>query len=618
MTPIDTFRVALVGNPNCGKTSLFNRLTGAQAKVANYPGVTVERRSGFVNGLDHAIELLDLPGTYSLFVTSPDEQVARDMILGDVAGESRPQLLIAVVDATNLHLGLRLAMELKSLNRPLILALNQVDAAARQGIEIDIAGLEQDLGIPTIETVAIRRDGVAALHNILGEYAHRAHAADSQLLSLGERPESVEALYARIDEIMARHVRQPVEPPVWQSRLDTIALHPVLGLGLLLGTLLMIFQAVFAWATPIVELIEGGVGILGDFLGSNLPEGILRDFVVEGLIAGVGGVIVFLPQIVILFFFILLLEDSGYLTRAAFLLDRLMRGLGLSGRSFIPLLSSFACAVPGIMATRTVPDPRERFITIMVAPLMTCSARLPVYALIIAAFIPNQRVWGIFNIQGLTLFGLYLAGIVSAAIIAWIMRRRQSRDEYPLLLELPNYRWPVAYHVLMGLRERVWIFVRRVGTIILALSIVLWFLSTYPGAPEDAVRPAIEYSFAGQLGMWMQPLFAPLGFSWQMCIALIPAMAAREVAVSALATVYAVGGESVDAALGASLAASWSLPVALAYLAWFVYAPQCISTIAVVKRETNSWSATSFFTFYLFALAYFVTWATFQLASLLL
>lgn len=613
----EPFRVALVGNPNCGKTSLFNRLTNAKAKVANYPGVTVERRSGFVTGLDHAVELLDLPGTYSLFVASPDEQVARDVILGDVAGEPKPQLLIAVVDATNLHLGLRLAMELKSLNRPMVLALNQADAAERQGIKIDIAGLEEDLGIPTLETVAIRRDGVTALQNVLAEYARQAYASDNQLLSLGERPESVEALYARIDDIMARRVQQPIEPPVWQSRLDAIALHPVLGLALLLGTLLMIFQAVFAWATPVVELIEGGVELLEAGAEALLPEGILQDFIAQGLIAGVGGVIVFLPQIIILFLFILLLEDSGYLTRAAFLLDRLMRGLGLSGRSFIPLLSSFACAVPGIMATRTVPDPRERFVTIMVAPLMTCSARLPVYALIIAAFIPQQQVWGIFNLQGLTLFALYFAGIVSAALIAWIMRRRQGRDEYPLLLELPSYRWPMLYQVLMGLRERVWIFIRRVGTIILSLSIVLWFLSTYPAPPEDAVRPAIEYSFAGQLGMWMQPLFAPLGFNWQMCIALIPAMAAREVAVSALATVYAVGGESVDAALGASLAASWSLPVALAYLAWFVYAPQCISTIAVVKRETNSLSATLFFTVYLFALAYLVTWATFQLASLL-
>lgn len=606
---------ALIGNPNCGKTSLFNRLTGARAKVANYPGVTVERRSGHITGLDHA-ELLDLPGTYSLFVTSPDEQVARDMILGHIPGEAKPDVLVAVVDATNLHLGLRLVMELKSLNRPLLLAINQMDAAKRRGITIDTDGLSRDLGIPIIETIAVQRGGVNALRQKLSDYVQQAPTDDAQLLSLSERPESVEVLYARIEELLGQHVTQPKEIPRWQERLDAIAMHPVLGLVILMGILLLVFQAVFAWASPAVDLIEGGVGALSVFLSEMLPQGILRDFLIDGLVAGIGGVIVFLPQIVILFFFILVLEDSGYLTRAAFLLDRPMRGLGLSGRSFIPLLSSFACAVPGIMATRTVPDPRERFITIMVAPLMTCSARLPVYALIIAAFIPQHHVWGFLNLQGLTLFALYLAGILSAAIIAWFMRRRQTRDEYPLLLELPSYRWPMAYHVFTGLRERIWIFIRRVGTIILSLLIILWFLSTYPGAPGDAVRPAIEYSYAGQLGLWMQPLFAPLGFNWQMCIALIPAMAAREVAVSALATVYAVGGENVDAALGTSLSTSWGIPVALAYLAWFVYAPQCISTIAVVKRETNSTPAALFFTAYLFALAYFFAWVTYQLASL--
>ena len=415
---------------------------------------------------------------------------------------------------------------------------------------------------------------------------------------------------------MSQFVVQPDTAPRWQDRLDAFVMHPILGLIILFSILLVIFQAVFAWAGPVMDLIDAGTTFLADGAAATLPEGVLQDFIVNGLIAGMGGVIIFLPQIVILFFFILILEDSGYLTRAAFLLDRPMRGIGLSGRSFIPLLSSFACAVPGIMATRTIQDPLERMIAIMVAPLMTCSARLPVYALIIAAFIPEQTVWGIFNVQGLTLFALYMAGIVSASLVAWIMRRRQTREEYPLLLELPSYRWPMAYHVLIGLRERTWIFLRRVGTIILALSILLWFLASYPAAPEGATHAAIEYSFAGRLGIWMQPLFAPLGFTWEMCIALIPAMAAREVAVSALATVYAVGGESADAALGYAIGNSWGLPVALAYLAWFVYAPQCIATIAVVRRETNSRAATTFFTVYLFALAYFAAWATYQIAML--
>lgn len=612
-------RFALVGNPNCGKTSLFNRLTGARAKVANYPGVTVERRSGTVTHIATPTEILDLPGTYSLFVTSPDEQVARDVILGKLAHEKRPDLLVAVVDACNLRLGLRLVMELKSLNRPMVLALNQMDEAKRRGISINTAALSQSIGMPIIETVAVNSQGVAELRKYMDSYAQSIQQqpleTGEQVLTLSDRQESVEALYAEIESIMSQHVIQPAHLPRWQDRLDSLVMHPLLGLIALFSILLVIFQAVFAWASPIIDLIDGAFIGFGELVGNTLPDGILKDFIVDGLIAGVGGVLVFLPQIIILFFFILVLEDTGYLTRAAFLLDRPMRGLGLSGRSFIPMLSSFACAVPGIMATRTISDPRERFITIMVAPLMTCSARLPVYVLIIAAFIPEQTVWGFFNLQGLTLFALYFAGVVSAALIAWMMRRRTAREEFPLLLELPSYRWPMAYHLLMGLRERAWIFIRRVGTIILALSIVLWFLATFPGAPDDATLPAIDYSFAGQLGHFMQPLFAPLGFNWQMCIALIPAMGAREVAVSALATVYAVGEDSIDVALGGALAASWSLPVAFSYLAWFVYAPQCISTIAVVKRETNSTKATLFFTVYLFALAYFAAWATYQIAS---
>lgn len=611
-------RFALIGNPNCGKTSLFNRLTGARAKVANYPGVTVERRSGMINGLSQASELLDLPGTYSLFVTSPDEQVARDIILGQVAGEARPDVLIAVVDATNLRLGLRLVLELCSLNRPMILALNQMDAARQRGISIDVAGLSRAIGIPIVETVAVNSQGVSGLKKLLDSYTQqKSHIDGAQLLTLSDRQESVEAIYQRIESLIKDYVEQPDQLPAWQDRLDSLVMHPALGLVVLFSILLVVFQAVFAWASPLVDAIDAGFGWLGEGLAQLLPDGLLKNFLIDGVIAGVGGVIVFLPQIIILFFFILILEDSGYLTRAAFLLDRPMRGLGLSGRSFIPLLSSFACAVPGIMATRTISDPRERFITIMVAPLMTCSARLPVYALIIGAFIPRQTVWGIFNLQGLTLFVLYFAGVASAALVAWIMRRRQAREEFPLLLELPSYRWPMVYHVFMGLKERVMIFLRRVGTIILSLSIILWFLASFPAAPADATQAAIEYSFAGSLGRWMQPLFEPLGFNWQMCIALIPAMGAREVAVSALATVYAVGEESADMALGAALHASWALPVAFAYLAWFVYAPQCISTIAVVKRETNSMKSTLAFTVYLFALAYFAAWVTYHLASML-
>lgn len=614
---MSTLRFALMGNPNCGKTSLFNRLTGARAKVANYAGVTVERRAGMINGLSRPAELIDLPGTYSLFVTSPDEQVARDVILGHMPGEAVPDVIVAVVDATNLRLGLRLVMELQALQRPMVLALNQADAARERGIHIDCAGLSQALGMPVVETIAVQRHGTAALLATLDHYAPTQPQPPIALETL-IRQESIESVYARIESLLSQFVTQPASTPMWQNRLDAIVMHPVLGMILLLVVLVATFQAVFAWASPVVDLIDAGMQALGAWTGNHLPDGILKDFLVDGLIAGAGSVLVFLPQIVILFFFILVLEDSGYLPRAAFLLDRPMRGVGLSGRSFIPMLSSFACAVPGIMATRSVQDPRERLATIMVAPLMTCSARLPVYTLIIAAFIPEQTVWGIFNLQGLTLFALYMAGIVSAALIAGLLRLRKTQDEFPLLLELPSYRWPLPYHLYLGLRERTMIFLRRVGTIILALSVVVWFLATYPHAPLDATRPAIEYSFAGMLGRWLQPLFEPLGFNWQMVIALIPAMAAREVAVSVLATVYAISGDTVETALGQSLALQWSLPVALGYLAWFVYAPQCISTIAVVRRETNSGAATVLFTTYLFALAYLAALATYQIARLLL
>ncbi|HQQ61946.1 MAG TPA: ferrous iron transporter B [Pseudomonadales bacterium] len=610
-------RFALMGNPNCGKTSLFNRLTGARAKVANYPGVTVERRSGELPGLSRRAELVDLPGTYSLHVTSPDEAVARDVILGQMKGEPVPDVIIAVVDATNLRLGLRLVMELQILKRPMLLVLNQIDAAHNRGIRIDTARLSQALGLPVVDSVAVHRNGVKNLLEALQGFAGQPPAIQTSIPSDSlAREESVEALYTRIENLLAEFVVLPKSAPPWQDKLDAIVMHPLLGWLVLLTVLMLTFQAVFAWAAPLVDGIDSCVKSIGEFAGAHLPDGILNDFIVNGLIAGTGSVLVFLPQIIILFFFILVLEDTGYLPRAAFLLDRPMRGVGLSGRSFIPMLSSFACAVPGIMATRTIQDPRERFITIMTAPLMTCSARLPVYALIIAAFIPQRTVAGFLNLQGLTLFVLYVSGIASAALVAWLLRRRQAREEFPLLMELPNYRWPMPYHLFLGLRERTMIFLRRVGTIILALSVLLWFLASYPQAPAGATHAAIEYSFAGQLGLFMQPLFAPLGFNWQMCIALIPAMAAREVAVSALATVYAVGGDSVETALGPLLAQDWNLPVALAYLAWFVYAPQCLSTIAVVRRETNSVAATAFFTIYLFALAYLAAWLVYHLASL--
>jgi len=398
---------------------------------------------------------------------------------------------------------------------------------------------------------------------------------------------------------------------------DRVVLHPVFGLVILAVLLFFMFQAVFSWAEPMMDGIEGGVHWLGEVVGAMMPDGMLKSLLVDGMIAGLGSVIVFLPQILILFLFILTLEESGYLPRAAFLLDRLMMGAGLSGRSFIPLLSSFACAIPGIMATRTIQDPRDRLTTILVAPLMTCSARLPVYALLIGAFIPERTVAGLFNLQGLVLFALYVAGIVSALVVAYVLKWfRRDRTDHPLLMELPSYRVPNPRDIAIGLWERARIFLSRVGKVILTLTVLLWFLATFPSPPDGATQPAIDYSFAGMIGRALEYVFAPIGFNWQICIALVPGLAAREVAVGALATVYALSGsdEVVSVQLAPMIAAQWSLATALSLLAWYVFAPQCISTLAVIKRETNSWKVMAVSAAYLTGLAYFASFVTYRVA----
>jgi len=602
----DALRIALVGNPNCGKTALFNRLTGSRQKVANYAGVTVERKEGrFTAPSGRHFQVLDLPGAYSLAATSPDEAVTRDVCLGHFAGEARPDLLVCVADATNLRLHLRFVLELQRLGLPMVLALNMCDAAARRGIRIDVDGLERELGVPVVETVAIRRSGAADLVQEL----------DRSLPPLPAPLPGDADLHAEVSRVLAATVSVPRRTARIDDAIDRWALHPLFGLALLGAVMFFMFQAVFSWAAPLTDGINAGFGAIGELLTGLMPASALRSLLVDGIVAGVGSVLVFLPQILILFLFILLLEESGYLPRAAFLLDRLMVGAGLTGRSFIPLLSSFACAVPGIMATRTIQDPRDRLATILVAPLMTCSARLPVYALLIAAFIPQQTLAGVFNLQGLVMFGLYVAGILSALAVAYVMKwLRRDRTEHALMLELPSYRLPNPADVAIGLWERAAVFVRRVGTIILSLTVLLWFLSSYPGAPVDAVGPAIDYSFAGRLGHALQWLFAPLGFNWQICIALIPGLAAREVAVSSLATVYALSGDNVENALQPLIAAQWGLPTALSLLAWYVFAPQCISTLAVIRRETASWKIVAIAAGYLFALAYLASLLTYQIA----
>ena len=617
-------RAALLGNPNCGKTALFNLLTGARQKVANYAGVTVERKEGWLTTpAKRRVRLLDLPGTYSLDAHSADERITRDIVKGEHPREAPPELLVCVTDATHLRLNLRLVLEARALGLPMVLVLNMSDMAKSRGIVVDKAALSQALGVPVVESVGVRQDGARGLLQWLDSDEARnlkAPVLDGQWVPEPGKSsrEQLLALHAQVATIMQSAVQEPAVDTPRDDRIDSVVLHPVWGTLLLLATLFLMFQAVFSWAEPLMEGIEGGVGALGEWVKTTLPEGVLNSLLTDGVIAGTGAVLVFLPQILILFFFILVLEDSGYLPRAAFLLDRIMGTVGLSGRSFIPLLSSFACAVPGIMATRSITSWRDRLVTIMIAPLMTCSARLPVYALLIGAFIPERTVGGIFNLQGLVLFGLYIGGIVSAMAVAWVAKlARENKSRTPLLMELPSYRVPSLRSLALGLYERAMIFLRRVGGIILTVSIVLWFLASYPGAPEGVTEGAIRYSYAGQIGRALEVVLAPIGFNWQIAIALVPGMAAREVAVGALGTVYALSASSDDAMaqqLGPLIASSWSLATALSLLVWFIFAPQCISTLAMVKRETNGWRYPLIMLGYMFGLAYLCSFITYRVA----
>jgi ferrous iron transport protein B len=609
-------RVALVGNPNSGKTALFNALTGSRQKVANYAGVTVERKEGqVVTPAGRTLSILDLPGTYSLRARSPDEAVTRDAVLGKLAGEVPPNVVVAVADATNLRLVLRLILELKAVGRPMVLALNMYDIAQRQGLRIDLEGLARELGCPIVTTVATRKRGidelVAKVDALVGAGA-LGTANRWREPTAGEIREA----HREAQRILKAHVRPPERPDTFTGKVDGVLLHPVAGLAILFALLFVMFQAVFTWATPVMDLIKDGFGWLAGFVAAHLPPGIVTSFIADGLISGVGSVLVFLPQILILFFFIILLEDFGYMARAAFLMDKIMGGAGLHGRAFIPLLSSFACAIPGIMATRVIDNKRDRLTTILVAPLMTCSARIPVYTLIIGAFIPNRHVWGVLNLPGLVMFGLYAAGIVSALAVSFVMRRLFWRSAAePFLMELPTYKTPDPANVARNVILRGRIFLTRAGTIILPLMVVVWALSSFPGAPPSATDPAINYSIAGLLGHVLQPVFQPIGFNWQMTVALIPGFAAREVAVAALGTVYAVGGAySAAGALGATLSHHWSIATGLSFLAWYVFAPQCASTLGVVKRETNSWLWPAVMLVYMTALAYTAAFFTYQTA----
>lgn len=609
--------VALVGNPNCGKTALFNRLTGSRQKVANYAGVTVERKEGrLLTPGGKNLRILDLPGTYSLYPRSPDERVTCDVLAGRAMGEKRPDLVVCVVDATNLRRSLRLVLAVQRMHLPCVVALNMSDEARARGILIDEALLSASLGAQVVSTVAIEMQGDHALRALLDD-AKSWQVSVSQS-DLPEAKESVQLDHERVQSILRALNLDRITLDEATARIDRVLLHPVAGPVILVLVLFLIFQAMFSWAAVPMDWIKDATTWVSGQLLQWLPDNWLRSLLVDGIIAGAGAVIVFLPQILILFGFILILEETGYLPRAAFLLDRLMGSVGLSGRSFIPLLSSFACAIPGIIAIRTIPNARDRVATMLIAPLMTCSARLPIYALLIAAFIPQKTIAGFLQLQGVVMFVLYLAGILGAMAVAWLLKKLTvaGRQVRPLMMELPTYRRPQLRNILTGLLHRAQLFIGRVGGVIMVLTIALWFLASFPGAPEGATNAAIEYSFAGMLGHALAVVLAPIGFNWQISIALIPGMAAREVAISALGTVYALSATGPAAAdtLGPILAQQWSLPTALAMLAWYVFAPQCISTIATLKRESGGWAIPVIATTYLFVLAYLAAFITYRVS----
>ena len=617
--------VALLGNPNCGKTALFNLLTGSRQKVANYSGVTVERKEGRLS-LDSGknIRILDLPGAYSLYPRSLDEKVTCNVLLGRAEGEKRPDLVVCILSAMNLRRNLRLVLAAKRLGLPCVVVLNMLDIAKRQGLEINTDALSKELGLPVLTSIGIQADGADGIKSFFNQLdwkdlsALRTGTSDATLENAASHIAHSESDNIQVQRILKSLGLDQIIPDRFSDRLDSVLLHPIIGPIILAALLFFIFQAVFSWATVPMDLIKTTIEYFGGLLGEVLPNNWLRSLLINGVLAGLGGVVIFLPQILILFFFILLLEESGYLPRAAFLLDRVMGSVGLSGRSFIPLLSSFACAIPGIMATRSISNSRDRLVTILIAPMMTCSARLPVYALLISAFIPNQKLWMGIDLQGLVLFLLYLAGIFGAMGVAWILKRFTSEQfrMNALMMELPSYHMPRLGNLAISLWQRAEIFLRRVGGIILIMTVALWVLSSFPTPPDWATGSPIQYSIAGMLGQALSHVFLPIGFNWQISIALVPGMAAREVVVSSLATVYALSSSSADAAdaLIPLISTSWSLATALSLLAWFVFAPQCLSTIAAVKRETGGWKIPAIMLSYLFGLAYLASFITYHLA----
>jgi ferrous iron transport protein B len=633
--PSKPLTIAIAGNPNAGKTSLFNSLTRLRQKVANYPGVTIESKTGqWTLSRDFpAATLVDLPGLYSLDATSIDEQIARDILIGRADESTSPDAILVVVDATNLHRNLYLATQLIETNRPVVVALTMFDLAERGKIKIDIDSLSKALGVPVVPVIAKQRRGIDELAAAILESIDQHNSADQrerEWLSQSEadRRRALIKRYAHIERIVA----DVVEPgdknhPDISERIDAVLTHRVFGPLILVLVMLLVFQTIFSWANLPMNLIDHVFTALAAAVRAGFPKGALTDLLADGVIAGVGGVLVFLPQIFLLFLFISVLEDSGYMARAAFLMDRLMRSFGLQGKAFMPLLSSFACAVPGIMATRTIENPKDRLTTIMIAPFMSCSARLPVYTLMIATFFATQRVFGFLSLGVVIIVGMYALGVMVAVVVSWVLKNTiLSSAPAPFVMELPPYRLPSLRNVAHAIFERTGLFIKRAGTVILAISILLWALAAFPRSPNASASEQIRNSFAGRAGHLIEPAIRPLGFDWRIGIGLISSFAARETIISTLSIVYSIGDDStekgtlIEALRGAKRAdgsRAWTPLVGLSLMVFFLLACQCMSTVAIVRRETNSWRWPLFMISYMLVLAYLASLITYQGGKLL-
>ncbi len=609
---------AIIGPPNSGKSTLFNRLTGLRQKVANFPGVTVEHRMGKAKMKDrHEVFLIDLPGVYSLHPRSEDEQVAHDMLKGLRPGYAKPDAVVLILDATNLGRHLPLAASVLSLGMPTLVLLNMADDLALRGGEIDVAALSQDLGAPVALISAAKGTGIDRIQQFLAGTATNLAAAKParvELPVLNDVPKCRQWASALND----RAAYRAPAPPIWTRRLDAVFLHPVAGPLVFAAIVIAVFQSIFSWAKPIMDGMQNLVTVSGQELRHILPDGLLQSLLVDGIWSGVGSVIVFLPQILLLFFFIGILEDSGYLARAALIADRTMAKFGLQGKSFIPLLSAYACAVPAIMATRVIENKRDRMATILIAPLMTCSARLPVYTLIIAAFVPNtQVIKGVLSLPAFTMLLLYALGFLAAITVARVLKSSVLKTQRSVfILEMPPYRWPTVRSLSLRLYDRGKVFLHRAGTVILAVAVVLWILAHLP--LTGGKMPDIEHSFAGMIGKFVEPVIKPLGFNWKIGIGLITSLFAREVIVGTLGTIYGIEGETNVQGLQAALHGDLSAAGAVALLVFFAFALQCFSTIAVVRRETGSWKWPVFQFSYMLILAYGAAWAAYRITGLFL